>query len=347
MKKKLVVVLMLTLLLVTACDRSEKAEEKKNNDTKTIESSKINTEETQVEKETAEEKNKQEENKQAEDKQDELADCYLEFLSGENQLFFYNNSSENDYDSVNDYFESGKGYTLSEITNVLKTGYNLEKDPVVKYAEMDCGNDCEKEIALLFEGMNIYSPDDSSTVVFIIKEIDGKLKSCYSYETWARSGSVMNYYGYYTSYGSNGASNHGSSSGYVDAKGNWNFINYTEEEQNIEQLSWSETLGRIPKVAETKTYDGSIVFYSTNFDEIKSSDDYEYMERFYSFDVIEPEYSKDDLYTTSVYKDIFDEAGVTVYSPDEIDKMIKQKEEKVGVTEEIKNGAELQFITLE
>lgn len=322
MKKKFVVILMLSMLLVTACDRSEKTEDKKSNDTETVDDNVINTEETQE-------------------------DCYLEFLSGENQLYFNNKNSEKDYAGINDYFESDKGYTLSEITNVLKTEYNLEKDPVVKYAEMDCGNDGEKEIALLFEGMDIYSPDDSSTVVFIIKEIDGKLKTCYAYESWARSDSEINYYGYYTSYGSNGASNHGSSSGYVDAKGNWNFINYTEEEQNIEQLAWSETLGRIPKAAETKTYDGSIVFYSTNFDEIKSSDDYEYMERFYSFDVIEPEYSKDDLYTTSVYKDIFDEAGVIVYSPDEIDKMIKQKEEKVGVTEEIKNGAKLQFSTLE
>ena len=70
MKNKLVVILMLSLLLVTACDRSEKVEDKKSNDTETVDNNAINTESTQVENDTAEEERKTKENKK-----DELADC--------------------------------------------------------------------------------------------------------------------------------------------------------------------------------------------------------------------------------------------------------------------------------
>ena len=273
---------------------------------------------------------------------EEEADPYMEFLAGREPLYFHN-YMHSSYEGT--FYEFEKGYTLDEIIDILKSGYGLEKEPTITYAEMDCGNDQIKELAVCFHGMNIYEPDDDSTLVYIIKNIDSELELCYEYETWARSYSTINYYGYYTSGGSNGATNHGYNSGYVDGSGNWNFINYTEEEMDIEQLSWNDTLGKIPEIAATKTYEGSIVFLTTNFEEIATEEDYYNVERFYSFDVYDPEYTDSDLYTTSVYQQIFDEAGVTVYSLDEIDNMILEREEELGITETIKNGPELIWLS--
>jgi hypothetical protein len=53
-----------------------------------------------------------------------------------------------------------------------------------------------------------------------------------------------------------------------------------------------------------------------------------------------------NLYTDSIYKEIFDEALVPFVTPDEVSSMISEKEGKVGATAEIKEGKELTWKTL-
>ncbi len=71
-------------------------------------------------------------------------------------------------------------------------------------------------MVLRLNGMEIYAEDDDSTLVYIIKYIDGKLSICYYYETWARSETTINEYGYCQSGGSGGASNHGMENSLID-----------------------------------------------------------------------------------------------------------------------------------
>lgn len=266
----------------------------------------------------------------------EIVDRYEAFLMGNEPLYFHE-YVHSDYEG--ELFDTDKGYTISELIEVFKEEYTLlETNPAIRYSYMDLGNDEAEELAVMFYGMSIYSPEDDSTLVYIVKEIEDRLELCYCYETWARSSSSSNYYGYYTSEGSGGASLHGCKAGYIDATGKWNFIFATENESDINQLYMDPGLGEVPKIAETKEYAGMIIVDTTYFQEILTSDDYYNVERFYTYYV---DGEDSDIYASGVYKDIFDEAGVVTYRPEEIEAMILEKERSLGITEEIKNGPEL------
>lgn len=273
-------------------------------------------------------------------------DLYAGFLNGDVPLYFHDNGYVY-YDE--ELFDANRGYTLVEIVEELREYFSAYEESMavksVAYSYLDCGKDGIKELAIQFNGMNIYSPDDDSTVVYIIKEINEKLELCYAYETWARSYSGINEYGFYESSGSNGASNYGQSKGYIDGNGKWNFIKYTEQEGDINQLTWSHMFGAIPQVADTKVYEGTIIFYTTIFEEI-TVDNYDSLERYCAFGVINAGLTQEEAYNTSVYREIFDEAGVKIYTPDEISQMVYEKEKKLGITDEIKHGNELTWTTI-
>ncbi len=258
---------------------------------------------------------------------------YEDFLEGNEKLYF-------DYSTIN-FPEATvvEGMTLSELLESFPEQYwGLEGTPEVEYAYLDCGNDGETELAVRFVGMGIYSPGDDSSLVYIIKEIDERLELCYCYETWARSDTSINRYGYVTSGGSGGASNSGYGAGYIDAMGRWNYLYNTETEYDINQLSWSDDLKELPVVAMNKSYEGEIVVCTTTFEDMSSPEAYYNTERFYTYYAFG---EAGDIYAEGVVKEIFDEAGVKYYRPEEIDDMISQKEAALGITEEIRMASGL------
>ena len=280
---------------------------------------------------------------------------YEDFLNDEELLFF---DKYNQYEFLEDetYFEEGKGYNLSEIIDVLAEHYfeysdNKEMESI-SYAYIDCGMDGVKELALCFNGMDIYSQDDDSTLVYIIKSIDNQLQLCYCYETWARCGASINEYGYYVSAGSGGASNHSTDSGLIDKNGEWQYIAGIEQEADIFLISYPEELSKIRTAAQEKTYDGTIVFYTVSLADYKEAGRYvgtSTEDELYSFEVYDENFEKvtePDMYTDSVYKEIFDEAGVAVLSDVEIAAKVAEKEKQVGLTEEIRNGQEITWSIL-
>jgi hypothetical protein len=202
--------------------------------------------------------------------------------------------------------------------------------------------------------MDISSPDDDSTLVYIIKNIDGKLNLCYDYQTRDRNESAMyesamNEYGYYKSAGSNSATGHYDEYGAIDKDGKWQLIVYSESELDINQIEWC----KIATIAETKGIKDAIELDAVWFKDkstIENSEEVDKIGPYFTFYIYDEQYEliKDaDLYTNSVYKDIFDKAGVPFITPDEVDEMIAEKEEKVGATEEIKAGAEIAWKALD
>lgn len=281
---------------------------------------------------------------------------YENFLGNQTQLFF---DKFNPYDAINgvNYFEEGRGYTLSEVTEVLAKHYYEYSDKTeidsIEYAYIDCGMDGVEELAIRFHGMELYGPEDDSTLVYIIKDVEGRLELCYCYESWARRSASVNEYGYYVSAGSNSASNHSTEYGVIDKNGDWKYIAYVEEEANIFALVYPEELSRIPAVAEEKSYDGIIAFDTIRFKEYTDADSYAGVVpegEVYSFTVYDDNYediTEPSMYTDSVYKEIFDEAGVNVYSDEEIEAMMREHEQKAGLTDDIRGGSEIVWSTLE
>lgn len=276
-------------------------------------------------------------------------EAYKKFMKNEMKVSFDRFMPKDDMGEA--LYKKGSEYTLSEVLGIVKAYYlkysTNKKIKYIDYSYIDCGKDGVNELVLRLNGMDIYDKDDGSTLIYIIKYIDGKLSLCYYYETWARSDSTMNEYGYYQSGGSNGASNHSSDYSLIDKDGNWQPIVSIESETDIGQLALSDKLGQIPKVAETKGISSgieidTICFY--NNENTANSDEDGNKERSYTFYVYDDNMNpiKDaNLYKNSIYKEIFDKSKVPFITPDEVSTMISEKEEKVGATAEIKEGKEM------
>lgn len=221
----------------------------------------------------------------------------------------------------------------------------------IDYSYIDCGKDGINELALRFNG--VYEDMDEKIPVYIIKLVNGKLTLCYYYETWSRSDATLNEYGYYQSTGSSGASNDISDSGVIDKDGNWQSIVTIESEMGINQLSLSDSLKQIPIVAEAKGISDGIQLDTICFDDdLNESNLDETVNKkcfytFYAFNDNWEPIEDDNLYTNSIYKEIFDEASVSFITPDEVSTMISEKENKLGVTNEIKEGEAVKWQTLE
>jgi hypothetical protein len=162
----------------------------------------------------------------------------------------------------------------------------------------------------------------------------------------------LNEYGYIESGGSGGASKYIVDYGLIDKDGNWQPIVTIEIEQDINQLTWSDELWKIPEVAEEKGISEGIEVDTISFNynvNTNNPDETVNKECFYTFYVYDDNWDiieDTNLYTNSIYKDIFDEAKVSFITPDELTTMILEKEKKLGATAEIKKGKEVRWETL-
>lgn len=253
-------------------------------------------------------------------------------------------------------YKNGSEYTLLEVLDIVKSYYfkgsSKSKIKYIDYSYIDCGRDGINELVLRLNGLDIYNKDDDSTLVYIIKYIDGELSLCYYYEAWARRDFIMNEYGYYQSAGSNGASNHSSDYGLIDKDGDWKFIVSIESELDISQLAWSDELGQLPEVAGANYITGGIELDTIRFNNNEKSPnsdqvgDKECLYTFYVYDENMKQTKDPNLYTDSIYKEIFNEAKVPFVTPDEISTLISEKEKHVGATVEIKEGTQMTWQVL-
>jgi hypothetical protein len=265
-------------------------------------------------------------------------EAYEKFMKNQAKVSFDRFMPEDNLGEA--FYKKGSEYTLLEALNIITAHYfdHSEKKKVkyIDYSYIDCGKDGVNELVLRFNGMDIYCENDDSTLVYIIKYIDGKLSLCDYYETWARSHSTINEYGYYQLGGSSGASRHGVEYGLIDKDGNWQFIAAIESEIDISQLAWEDKLGQIPKIAQTKGIEGGI-----ELDTISLNDYEECLYTFYVYDNNMDRIKDANLYTNSIYKEIFDEAKVPFITPDEVSKLKSENEKMVGATAEIIQGPEI------
>lgn len=123
--------------------------------------------------------------------------------------------------------ESRASWTMSELAadiNAQSKESFYDQNPQgiykVEYAFLDCGNDGFEEMAIRFVGMNIYDRNDDSDLTAVITCKNGYLELVYSFETWARSYTEIDYYGAISSGGSAGAGDHLFGEDWLDAGGN-------------------------------------------------------------------------------------------------------------------------------
>lgn len=264
---------------------------------------------------------------------------YMRFLKGEEKLYFHCYTHPN-FDNL--IMDAENGYTMEEFLDNYANQYMLENRPKVSYSYLDLGNDGNLEMAVRFEGMGLYASQDDSELIFVMKEKEGLLELCFAYENWARSESMLNRAGFYTSGGSTSATSYIVESGYIDAEGIYHFISSVETEADCSQLSYDPTIGTAAQKLAERVGEGEEPFSLITFcfDEIKTIEDSENALRYRAFEPTGTE--RDDI-----YRQVFEEEGLALYEYGELVQMIEEKQMQIGLAEEDKFAADLEWISWE
>ena len=138
-------------------------------------------------------------------KQDEInkrsvvaKDSLYEKFKNNNEKIYFDRYIDDGRNGPN--LDLAKGYTLSELLDVMLLHYSRSyeydrtnvMDLKADFAYIDCGQDGISEMALEIQGIGISSLHDGSAIVYVIKELDGKLQCTYGYETGYRSLTTLN-----------------------------------------------------------------------------------------------------------------------------------------------------------
>ncbi|SKB84287.1 hypothetical protein SAMN06296386_106153 [Lachnospiraceae bacterium] len=275
--------------------------------------------------EASDDEDSEETSKESEEDKDDLRgeDLYDAFMKGEVKVV-YNKLSNEAGDALKDYLENGKEYDINEIIKCAEEGdytsRTLAGDPKASF--IDCGEDGVKELLVKMDF------GASSSLSMILKDIDGKLRICYSGESWDRSELSIGDTGMISSSGSGGATVHGYDESFVNADGEYKFFYscmtegdpysyyaYTSDD-DYEKLSFDDL--------ETQ-------YFMINSYCVK--DDNGHSTYYYNYDMLDEDYNPittdSDFAASNPYRKKFAEAGITVYTRDEIDDILAKKAEEI------------------
>lgn len=321
MKKKLLMAMVLALVL-TACG----AKETQDNASPSKENVEANVEEG---------------NSDSSEAASEVADMdmYEAFLNNEEVVYgdrvdYANYYSESDADFDLE-FEKGRGYTLTEfvLRNVECEVSQFESADLttVNYAYIDCGNDGVKELAIQLIMDSEYMGQINKE--YIIKEIGGKLQICYrAYGLYRTEEYIANNYGLIYSGGSSSAYSYSSGYGYVNEDGDYVFLNSVETEYGLG--CEFDGLGGIYDVASKYRDDIDVDQMYMDGYVFSNPSDFDFENNDYS------EYLKTIEYVAypegdELVQNIFDEAGIKLYTEAEMQAKVLADVESKGLSKEI------------
>lgn len=232
---------------------------------------------------------------------------YQRFLSGEETVQMRKDAWY--------YGDRQKEWTLEDIREEIINEYSTEYNsiyPSIQYAYLDCGNDGVEEIAIRFVGLDLYSPGDDSDLTMVITCNGKSPEVVFSCESWARSFTSPRYHGCIPSSGSAGAGDHPFDMQYLDADGNLHMV----YDARILGGLWFKDI-------EPDIYDA--VFSSdpsadvTHY-EIDGADYY-----------VMQSYDTDIDSLCQEYVSLCEQKGMRFISEDEIDELIEQRAEELGI----------------
>ncbi|WP_026653020.1 hypothetical protein [Butyrivibrio proteoclasticus] len=292
-------------------------------------------EEAATEESTEEEEEEKEEEAEEEPEEEEAdtenltgEELYDAFMNGDVKITYTNLDVNGSADMLADYLEDGEEYDINEIAKKAEEGYTpgrtLTEDPTSRL--IDCGEDGVKELLVRFQF------GDSTSLSMILKDVDGKLKYCYSGESWDRSELCISDTGVITSSGSGGATVHGSDYAYVDAEGDYHFFYYVEDEGMPYSMYVQNDAGE---------------YVTINFDDLDTDyfmvtsyrieDDQRNTQCYYTYNMLDDGYNiittDEDFAESNPYMQKFTEAGITIYKKDAIVEKLSKRAEEIGYPE--------------
>lgn len=211
------------------------------------------------------------------------------------------------------YGDQQKEWTLDDIREKIINEYTTEYNsinPDIQYTYLDCGNDGVEELAIRFVGLGSGRDDDNLTMIITCK--DNSLEVVHSYESLYRSIVWSLYHGCIPSSGSAGVGNHPFDMQYLDADGNLHMV---YDARALGGYDFRDIEPDIYDAVFSSSPDAEVTHY-----EIDGADYYV----MHSYDT-----SVDSL--CEEYVSLCEQKGMRFVSDEEIDELIAEYAEKLGI----------------
>ena len=265
------------------------------------------------------------------DLDDESERLYDGFIYGNISAEFVAEGDRTKVFDLSDALEDGQSYTLDEL--IAKVNRNINGKFEWYYKD----NIWERYIDLgLDETYEMYVEIGSADthLSIVVKNIDGKLKICYSVDSSGKYYTSVLYPGTVSSRDADRYISHWFEEGYIDKDGNYNIWYIAEQDGEsksiYEGLSYDDSF-----LEDNPLEDGTIIFAT------KMSFNDDFSDAFYSISILD----KDDNYidednpnVKDVYSTIrseFEQSGKKVVTRDEKIKMMEERREAIGYTDEL------------
>ncbi|MBE5836061.1 MAG: hypothetical protein E7309_15705 [Butyrivibrio sp.] len=333
--KKICVIATTTLVLCGCADQeiTEAVPDSQSADTATQEISNVADEADTVEENTAIEASTQtsqdtadnasEQDKIVVERTGDIPEEYEDFVSGVASAYFADPDQYRICD-LPDEINLNEEYTIAKLEkSIIESfpSYDDSEPSTVSAWAIDCGKDGEQELEVKIEYPG--APYDDYLVRMIVKKIDDTYEIRYFSEATLRSGESIDASGNISPSGAASYDVYGGDYGFLDAEVKWHFSYYYNYYLDMDAYSnHLRNMGIEIDFSGEEWYEFQVEEYS--FDE-------DYSNRTYYtvyIDLDENGQPKDmSIYEDgSVYKKTFEEAGITTYTPDEMEKILEEKQ---------------------
>ncbi len=329
MTRKLLLILMATLVFTGCAGKKDATEEKVETDNVTTENNETKNESEVVAEETSD------------NNEDDLG-LYTAFLNNEVEAILdfeeeYMNNKGNSYNLealAKEYFPDAD-IDISDIKDFNSVEDMDTDDTCFLYEYIDCGVDGKKELSLTIKPSYIFNN-------FIIQEKDGKLYIKYRDQTDDRSYSSFYDNGYYSAE-RNGGICREYNYGYFDS--DVNYHHYYTKEYYFDGTTFFQDFANDNNInnldVESDAFENIQVEEYIFYDDVKS---YQNADRYYNYAVIDEsteegwyDCDKDAGYAdgSSVYMKEFAKIGVKPQPRAEIKKLLEQRAKNIGLSSDI------------
>ena len=345
MKKRLLTILLSGALIISlsACGKKNSSEHIEEQDVKTV--SEDSYEEAAVEE--------PEEVEEVEEiSEDKIAKAMLEsFIDGNEKVYvdkydFIKRSEDGDYTYFGDYNCMTIEEFFKQVVEIEKLGSASFPFESASYAYIDCGMDGIPELALKATFADEW---DQLERYYVIKEVDNKLELTYMDESYYRSYvNIKNLAGVVEGTASYGAASSGYQVGFLDENARY-VLDYTRE---ISYMALNILPRRFDDAVATTEEDFSTLYlrryaFELNIDG-SEFDEYEKRALYCAQKEADEESNGVDFKENErIAKNLFNNVGEKLYSLNEINNKIAEREASIGFTDEIKNAGEFGWTDLE
>ncbi len=354
MKKRWMIICLATICLAMTVGCGKKNGE---DNTADVQTSNVTETETAKTDTSSDDAVKESDEVQAKAEEAKISDeeLYDAFLANHEKVYFSKCVPTKYFHYDEPMFDAKDGLYLNELLAAYRLYYweqtdgSENMDESIQYAYIDCGEDGKKELVISAEFPT------SGQAKFILQAIDEKVELLYVAEGYYRErADIANPYGLVAYSGSSSAFENGYSFDYVDAKGKSQLF-YTE----VDTYAFEENFGEISELGKAAFelemfdyFEGKYVLRQVHLSEYPKDPTVSDVEEYEKSTIytVEKDQSGSFVHTPDMYAadgelcKLFEKAGLQFVSPEELDELLKERAQKLGISE---NARQMDVSTVE